>query len=105
MVEKQTRHSIKALRSDRGGKYLSGEFLNLFKDKGIIFEWTPPYTPQLNGVAKTRNHTLLNMVRSMISFTDLSISFCRHILETTAHILNKILSKSLSSTPYELWNG
>ena len=36
MVEKQTRHSIKALRFDRGGEYLSGEFLNHLKDKGII---------------------------------------------------------------------
>ena len=51
MVEKQTEKSIKILRSDRGGEYLSTEFLNHLKEKGIISEWTPPYTPQLNGVA------------------------------------------------------
>ena len=75
MVEKQTGHSIKALRSDRGGEYLSSEFLNHLKDKGIISEWTPPYTLQLNGVIERRNCTLLNMVRSMMSFTVLSIFF------------------------------
>ena len=75
MVEKQTGHSIKALHSDRRGEYLSSEFLNHLKDKGIISEWTPSYTPLLNGVAERRNRTLLDMVRSMMSFTDLFISF------------------------------
>ena len=75
MVEKQTGKSIKILRSDRGGEYLSTEFLDHLKDKGIISEWTPPYTPQLNGVAERRNRTLLDMVRSMMCFTDLPISF------------------------------
>ena len=42
MVEKKIRLSIKTLRSDRGGEYLSSEFLNHLKDKGIISEWTPP---------------------------------------------------------------
>ena len=38
MVEKQTKKSIKILRSDRGGEYLSIEFLNHLKEKGIISE-------------------------------------------------------------------
>ena len=75
MVEKQTGKSIKILRSDRGGEYLSTEFLNHLREKGIISEWTPPYTPQLNGVAERRNRTLLDMVRSMMCFTKLHVSF------------------------------
>ena len=62
MVEKQTRKSIKIFRSDRGGEYLSNKFLDHLKAKKIISEWTPPYTPQLNGVAERRNRTLLDMV-------------------------------------------
>ena len=38
MVEKQTEKSIKILWSDRGGEYLSSEFLNHLKGKGIISE-------------------------------------------------------------------
>ncbi|KAL8118599.1 hypothetical protein AgCh_016205 [Apium graveolens] len=49
-VEKQTKHSIITLRSDRGGEYLNGEFLDYLKKNGIVSQWTPPYTPQLNGV-------------------------------------------------------
>ncbi|KAL0409610.1 UNVERIFIED_CONTAM: hypothetical protein Sradi_1895400 [Sesamum radiatum] len=70
-VENQTNCKIKALRSDRGGEYLSGEFIDYLKENGILSQWTPPRTPQLNGVAERRNLTLLDMVRSMMSFTEL----------------------------------
>ena len=63
-VEKQLGKSIKALRSDRGGEYLSQEFLDYLKDQGIKSQWTPHGTPQLNGFSERRNQTLLDMVRA-----------------------------------------
>ncbi|KAL0445802.1 UNVERIFIED_CONTAM: hypothetical protein Slati_1708100 [Sesamum latifolium] len=45
-VENQTSRKIKALRSDRGGEYLSGEFIDYLKENGILSQWTPPGTPQ-----------------------------------------------------------
>ena len=74
-VEKQTEKFIKCLRSDRGGEYLSVEFTDYLKDNGIIAQYTPPGTPQHNGVSERRNRTLLDMVRSMLSFTDFLITF------------------------------
>ena len=44
-VEKQVGRSLKSLRSDQGGEYLSQEFLYYLKDNGILSQWTPPYTP------------------------------------------------------------
>ena len=38
-------------------------------------------------------------------FIDLPISFWGYALETTIYVLNSIPSKSVPSTPYELWNG
>ncbi|KAD1781287.1 hypothetical protein E3N88_42293 [Mikania micrantha] len=49
-VENQLGKTIKALRPDRGGKYLSLEFINHLKERGIVSQPTPPGTPQLNGV-------------------------------------------------------
>ena len=74
-VENQTGKSIKTLRSDRGGEYLSTKFIEFLKEHGITSQLTPPGTPQLNGVSERRNHTLLDMVHSMMSYTDLPISF------------------------------
>ncbi|KAL0451476.1 UNVERIFIED_CONTAM: Transposon Ty2-B Gag-Pol polyprotein [Sesamum latifolium] len=74
-VENQTNRKIKALRSDRGCEYLSGEFIDYLKENKILSQWTPPGMPKLNGVAERRNQTLLDMVRSMMSFTELPPSF------------------------------
>ncbi|KAK4397665.1 hypothetical protein Sango_1242000 [Sesamum angolense] len=74
-VENQTGPKIKTLRLGRDGEYLSGEFLDDLKKNGIVSHWTPPVMPQLNGVAKRRNRTLLNMVQSMMSFSELLLSF------------------------------
>ncbi|KAM1726180.1 hypothetical protein ACFX12_016980 [Malus domestica] len=104
-VEKQTGKQIKILRSDRGGEYLSNEFLDYLKECGIISQWTPPGTPQLNGVSERRNRTLMNMVRSMMSSADLPVTFWGYALYTTAYLLNRVPSKSVSQTPYEIWHG
>ena len=60
-VQNQLGKSIKALRTDRGGEYLSQEFDDYLKDCGIVSQLTPPQTPQWNGVSKRRNRTLLDM--------------------------------------------
>ena len=49
----------------------------------------PPGTPQRNGVSDCRNHTLLDMVRSMISLTGLPLLFWGYALETAAFTLKK----------------
>ena len=104
-VENQRGKKIKFLRSDRGGEYLSHEFSEHLRDCGIVPQPTPPGTPQRNGVSERRNRTLLDMVRSMMSLTDLPLSFWGYALETAAFTLNRAPSKSVETTPYELWIG
>ena len=101
-VENHRNKKIKFLRSDRGGEYLSYEFGLHLKQCGIVSQLTPPGTPQCNGVSERRNRTLLDMVRSMMSLTDLSLSFWGYALETATFTLNRAPSKSVETTPYEL---
>ena len=104
-VQTQRDKKIKLLRSDRGGEYLSHEFTNHLKSCGIVPQLTPPGTPQRNGVSERRNRTLLDMVRSMMSQSDLPLSFWGYALETAAFTLNRVPSKSVDKTPYEIWTG
>ena len=78
---------IKFLRSDRGDEYLSYEFGLQLKQCGIVSQLTPPGTPQRYGVSERRNRTLLDMVRSMMSLTDLPLLFWGYALETAAFTL------------------
>ena len=63
----------------------------------------PHGTPQHNGVSERHNHTLLDIVQSMMSLIDLPLSFWGYALETAAFTLNRAPSKSVETTPYELW--
>ena len=76
------------------GEYLSHEFGTHLRKCGIVSQLTPPGTPQRNGVSERRNRTLLDMVRSMMSLTDLPLSFWRYALETAAFTLNRAPYKS-----------
>ena len=58
-VEKRIGKVIITLRLDRGS---------------IVSQWTPSDIPELNGVSERRNRTLLDIVRSMVNYTDLPIS-------------------------------
>nr|GEZ62176.1 hypothetical protein [Tanacetum cinerariifolium] len=62
-VENQLGKTIKSLHLDRGGEYMSQEFLDHLKDHGIIAHRTPHYTPQHNDVSERRNKTILDMVK------------------------------------------
>ena len=84
---------------------MSHEFDTHLRKCGIVSQLTPPGTSQRNGVSERRNHTLLDMVRSMMSLTDLPLSFWGYALETAAFTLNRALSKSVETTPYKLWYG
>ena len=84
---------------------MSGEFKSYLAQEGIISQLSSPGTPQQNGVSERRNRTLLDMVRSMLSYSSLPESFWGYALETVAYILNLAPSKSVSKTPTELWKG
>ena len=102
-MEKQLGKIIKTLRSDQGGEYLCQEFLDYLVDHWIQSQWTPPYMSQHNGVAERRNRSLFDMVRSTMGKADLPKSFWGYALETVVYILNRVLSKSVDVTPYEIW--
>ena len=83
-MENHRNKKIKFLRFDRGGEYLSYEFGLHLKQCGIVSQLTPPRTPQRSGLFERHNRTLLDMVRSMMSLTDLILSFWGYPLETAA---------------------
>ena len=55
------------LRTDNGGDFCGNEFEDFRKKCGIARKNTTPYTPQLNGVVKRMNRTLMEKERIMIS--------------------------------------
>ena len=64
-----------------------------------------PGSPYQNGVVEKRNLTLMDMVRSMRSNSKLLESLWTKALKTTVYILNRVPTKAIPKTPFELWKG
>ena len=84
-------------------KYLSYEFGLQLKQCEIVSLLTPSGTPLHNGVSERHNRTLFDIVQSIMSLTDLPLSFWGYALETAAFTLNRAPSESVEVTQYELW--
>ena len=67
IVTNECGQKIAALRTDNGGEYLSKEFEEYLKLKGIRHELTIAHTPEQNGVAERMNRTLMESARAMIA--------------------------------------
>ena len=89
-VENQYDLKIKIVRSDRGGEYygrhipygqVSGPFARFLQENGIVAQYSTPGEPQQNGVAERRNRTLMDMVRSMMSYSTLPINLWMEALK------------------------
>ena len=113
-VEKQKDRKIKIIRSDRGGEYygrytekgqMIGPFAKLLEEEGIVVQYIMSGIPQQNGVAERKNCTLMDIVRSMISNSKLPLSLWSEALKTAVYLLNRVPSKVIPKTPFELWNG
>ncbi|XP_058192064.1 uncharacterized protein LOC131309447 [Rhododendron vialii] len=106
LVEKQSAHYIKMLRSDHGGEYTSDAFENFCKEHGIKHQLTPSYTPQLNGVAERKNRTILDMARSMLKEKRLPREFWAEAVACVVYLLNRCPTKSVRfKTLEEAWNS
>ena len=114
-VENQLDKKIKVVKSDRGDEYYGryegfGEqhprsFTKYLMSCGIVPQYTMLGAPSQNGVAERRNCTLKDMVRSMISHSSLPESLWGEVVKTAVYVLNKVPSKAVAKTPYELWTS
>ena len=105
LVERQSGHLMKKLRSDRGGEYTSNEFIKFCEDIGMERQLTVRYTPQQNGVAERKNRTIEEMANAMLLEKGLPKIFWGEAVNTAVYLLNRCPTKALANkTPFEVWS-
>ena len=105
-LEKGTGRNVKALRSDRGGEYLSGEFQQYLKRRGIYHQLTTAESPEQNGVAERMNRTLVEKARAMMNATNIPHTFWSEAIANAAYVRNRSPTSALQNmTPFEAWWG
>eukprot|EP00253_Pinus_taeda_P009922 PITA_09922 len=106
LVENQSGLHIKVLRTDRGGEYISKEFLRFCRENGIHKQFTARYTPQQNGVAERKNRTIMDMARSMLKAKHLPNDYWAEAVNCAVYILNRCRTKAvMNRVPAEAWSG
>nr|GEV49734.1 uncharacterized protein [Tanacetum cinerariifolium] len=82
---------------DKGGEYAS-PFAELCAKHRIIHEFTTPYSPQQNGIAKRKNRTLKEIVTAMLISSSMSQDMWGEAIMTATYLLNKIPRKDKEET-------
>ncbi len=101
MVENSSGRKLKVLRSDTAK--LFQDYLNT---EGLRHELTVPKTPQQNGVAERLNHTLMEMVRTMLVESKLDQRFWEEEISTAVYLKNHSPTKAVvGMTPFEALYG
>lgn len=94
------------MRTDKGGEYISKEFLRFCRESGIHKQFTPRYTPQQNGVAERKNMTIMDMVRSMLKAKHFPNDYWAEAVNCAVYILNRCPTKAvINKVPEEAWSG
>ena len=97
---------MKALRSDNGGEFISGEFKEFFNAEGIRRELIVPHNPQQNGVAERNNKTIMGATRAMLHDQGLPIHLWAEACNTAVYVKNHCPHRVLDmSTPEEAFSG
>ena len=104
----KTQHDarVKALRSDRGGEYLTEEFSKHLKAAGTTRKLTVHDTPEYNGVAERLNRTIITKVRAMLHDSGSPHFLWAEATQHAVYLKNRTWTRTLGdTTPYEILTG
>lgn len=103
-AERESGRQIKVLRTDNGGEYVNGVFMEYLKKNGIKHELTVPYNPEQNGAAERVNRTIKEKVRCMLIDSGLSKSVWAEAANTAVYLINRCPAKAIDfKVPEEMW--
>jgi hypothetical protein len=103
-AENQTKKSLKIIISDGGGEFNNQLFTDFCSEFGIVHHFSPPYTPQNNGMAERANKSIVEKARCMLTQAKLSAKSWAEAINTATEICNALPSRSRNFLiPYETW--
>lgn len=95
----------RVIRSDGGGEFNNKELRKFYQAEGIQPQFSTPYSPQQNGVAERKNRSLSEMANCLLLDAGLEKRFWGEAIRTATYLQNRLPSRSVKQTPYELWWG
>ncbi|PKU78515.1 Retrovirus-related Pol polyprotein from transposon TNT 1-94 [Dendrobium catenatum] len=102
-IEKYLSRSIKCIRTDGGGEYLSHTFTEFLKTNGIMHQISCPYTPEQNGVAERKHRHIIETTRSLLHTAHIPYTYWPDAVLTAVYLINRLPSRNTKNlSPFEL---
>ena len=89
-LQRQTGRQIRRIRSDNGGEFQASKLRDWCAKQGIKQEFTPPYSPQSNGVAERSVRTIKELTRALRLHSDADPRLWPHFAPTAAYLRNRV---------------
>jgi transposase InsO family protein len=106
MAQNEFDAKVKKIKSDNGTEFKNTQIEDFLVEDDIKHGFSAPYTPQQNGVSKRKNHTLIEIARTMLNEYKTSDQFWTEAINTVCHAINRIyIHKLLKKISYELLTG
>ncbi|GJW39320.1 retrovirus-related pol polyprotein from transposon TNT 1-94, partial [Tanacetum coccineum] len=90
--------------TDNGTEFKNHDLESFYDKKGISQNFSSPYIPEQNGVAKRKNRTLIEAAKTMLNGSVLSKHFWTKAVRIACYTQNiSIIIKRHDKTPYEIF--
>ncbi|GJT92515.1 retrovirus-related pol polyprotein from transposon TNT 1-94 [Tanacetum coccineum] len=94
---------IRYIRTDNDIEFVNQVLSEFYESVGIFHQKSISRTPQQNGVVERRNHTLVEVARTMLIFSKASMFLWAEAVATACYTQNRfIIHTRHNKTPYEL---
>ena len=107
-AEAESGCSMKILRADGGGEFISHKLRTFCEKRGILIKYAAPYVHEENGLAERGWRTIVTMKDSMLIDSGLPNGFWAEAMETANYLRNRLPTRSRTHgemIPEEAWTG
>nr|GEW44883.1 hypothetical protein [Tanacetum cinerariifolium] len=106
LVHRGLHAQVRTVRSDKGIKFLNKTLHAYFTQEGIEHQTSTAGTPEQNDVVKRRNHTLVEVARTMLITAKVPLFFWAEAIATTCFTQkSSLVIPRHEKTPYHIING
>jgi transposase InsO family protein len=89
-VQRKFNAKIIAIRSNNGTEFKNYTLDDFLGEEGIQHQYSASNTPQQNGVAESKNRTLIEVARTMMMEYKSNNNFWAEAISTTCHATNHL---------------
>ncbi|GJZ06056.1 retrovirus-related pol polyprotein from transposon TNT 1-94 [Tanacetum coccineum] len=106
LIQRGLHAQVRTVRTDKGTKFLNKTLHAYFAKEGIRHETSTARTPEQNGVVESRNRTLVEAARTMLSAAKYPLFFWAEAIATACFTQNhSLVIPRHDKTPYHIINA